>query len=165
MENKANSSSPLTLGTTEIQTIPPTVLSRSQLQEALIHLIKVLSLQSSTPEGWGSKYSSQYWEILYPYNSFCPETLWELFLSVGRRRLFQTRTHSMAQLVPFVCEMECLKGQSCTSDVSFHTHRNLWTSEEKVALVEALVWGWGFGFVVFVSVPAFPKKAFLFPLP
>nr|XP_047903441.1 mRNA-decapping enzyme 1A isoform X1 [Anser cygnoides] len=40
VENKANSSSPLTLGTTEIQTIPPTVLSRSQLQEALIHLIK-----------------------------------------------------------------------------------------------------------------------------
>uniref|UniRef100_A0A8B9QH13 5'-(N(7)-methylguanosine 5'-triphospho)-[mRNA] hydrolase n=1 Tax=Apteryx owenii TaxID=8824 RepID=A0A8B9QH13_APTOW len=41
VENKANSSSPpLTLGTTEIQTIPPTVLSRAQLQEALIHLIK-----------------------------------------------------------------------------------------------------------------------------
>ncbi|NXX89386.1 DCP1A enzyme, partial [Centropus bengalensis] len=40
VENKTNSSSPLTLGTTEIQTIPPTVLSRSQLQEALIHLIK-----------------------------------------------------------------------------------------------------------------------------
>ncbi|XP_064931383.1 mRNA-decapping enzyme 1A isoform X1 [Columba livia] len=40
VENKANSSSPLTLGTSEIQTIPPTVLSRSQLQEALIHLIK-----------------------------------------------------------------------------------------------------------------------------
>ncbi|NXY48005.1 DCP1A enzyme, partial [Ceuthmochares aereus] len=40
VENKNNSSSPLTLGTTEIQTIPPTVLSRSQLQEALIHLIK-----------------------------------------------------------------------------------------------------------------------------
>ncbi|KFW00746.1 mRNA-decapping enzyme 1A, partial [Fulmarus glacialis] len=40
VENKVNSSSPLTLGTTEIQTIPPTVLSRSQLQEALIHLIK-----------------------------------------------------------------------------------------------------------------------------
>ncbi|NXT55490.1 DCP1A enzyme, partial [Pluvianellus socialis] len=40
VENKANSSSPLTLGTTEIQTMPPTVLSRSQLQEALIHLIK-----------------------------------------------------------------------------------------------------------------------------
>ncbi|NXX51740.1 DCP1A enzyme, partial [Tricholaema leucomelas] len=40
VENKANSSSPLTLGTTEVQTIPPTVLSRSQLQEALIHLIK-----------------------------------------------------------------------------------------------------------------------------
>ncbi|XP_072203322.1 mRNA-decapping enzyme 1A isoform X1 [Excalfactoria chinensis] len=39
-ENKANSSSPLTLGTTELQTVPPTVLSRSQLQEALIHLIK-----------------------------------------------------------------------------------------------------------------------------
>ncbi|NXJ15726.1 DCP1A enzyme, partial [Odontophorus gujanensis] len=39
-ENKTNSSSPLTLGTTEIQTVPPTVLSRSQLQEALIHLIK-----------------------------------------------------------------------------------------------------------------------------
>ncbi|KFV88105.1 mRNA-decapping enzyme 1A, partial [Struthio camelus australis] len=40
VENKAHSSSPLTLATTEIQTIPPTVLSRSQLQEALIHLIK-----------------------------------------------------------------------------------------------------------------------------
>ncbi|XP_074862180.1 mRNA-decapping enzyme 1A isoform X3 [Carettochelys insculpta] len=40
MENKASSSSPLTLGATEIQTIPPTVLSRSQLQETLIHLIK-----------------------------------------------------------------------------------------------------------------------------
>ncbi|NXL83310.1 DCP1A enzyme, partial [Alectura lathami] len=40
VENKGNSSSPLTLGTTEIQTMPPTVLSRSQLQEALIHLIK-----------------------------------------------------------------------------------------------------------------------------
>ncbi|NXA75470.1 DCP1A enzyme, partial [Thryothorus ludovicianus] len=39
VENKA-SSSPLTLGTTEIQTTSPTVLSRSQLQEALIHLIK-----------------------------------------------------------------------------------------------------------------------------
>ncbi|XP_054243373.1 mRNA-decapping enzyme 1A [Indicator indicator] len=39
VDNKA-SSSPLTLGTTEVQTIPPTVLSRSQLQEALIHLIK-----------------------------------------------------------------------------------------------------------------------------
>ncbi|NWV04970.1 DCP1A enzyme, partial [Ptilonorhynchus violaceus] len=40
VENKASSSSPLTLGTTEIQATPPTVLSRSQLQEALIHLIK-----------------------------------------------------------------------------------------------------------------------------
>ncbi|KAF2987646.1 hypothetical protein EK904_006021 [Melospiza melodia maxima] len=40
VENKPSSSSPLTLGTTEIQTTPPTVLSRSQLQEALIHLIK-----------------------------------------------------------------------------------------------------------------------------
>ncbi|XP_059336144.1 mRNA-decapping enzyme 1A isoform X3 [Ammospiza nelsoni] len=40
VENKPRSSSPLTLGTTEIQTTPPTVLSRSQLQEALIHLIK-----------------------------------------------------------------------------------------------------------------------------
>ncbi|NXB67448.1 DCP1A enzyme, partial [Struthidea cinerea] len=40
VENKASSSSPLTLGTTEIQITPPTVLSRSQLQEALIHLIK-----------------------------------------------------------------------------------------------------------------------------
>ncbi|XP_067400274.1 mRNA-decapping enzyme 1A [Emydura macquarii macquarii] len=40
MENKASSSSPLTLGATEIQTISPTVLSRSQLQETLIHLIK-----------------------------------------------------------------------------------------------------------------------------
>ncbi|NXY06864.1 DCP1A enzyme, partial [Pteruthius melanotis] len=40
VENKAGSSSPLTLGTTEIQSTPPTVLSRSQLQEALIHLIK-----------------------------------------------------------------------------------------------------------------------------
>ncbi|NXD37666.1 DCP1A enzyme, partial [Copsychus sechellarum] len=40
VENKASSSSPLTLATTEIQTTPPTVLSRSQLQEALIHLIK-----------------------------------------------------------------------------------------------------------------------------
>ncbi|NXO40678.1 DCP1A enzyme, partial [Locustella ochotensis] len=40
VESKASSSSPLTLGTTEIQTTPPTVLSRSQLQEALIHLIK-----------------------------------------------------------------------------------------------------------------------------
>ncbi|NXC05191.1 DCP1A enzyme, partial [Orthonyx spaldingii] len=40
VENKASSSSPLTLGTTEIQTAPPTILSRSQLQEALIHLIK-----------------------------------------------------------------------------------------------------------------------------
>ncbi|XP_061218329.1 mRNA-decapping enzyme 1A isoform X1 [Neopsephotus bourkii] len=40
VENKASSSSPLTLGTTDIQAIPPTVLSRSQLQEALIHLIK-----------------------------------------------------------------------------------------------------------------------------
>ncbi|NXP46079.1 DCP1A enzyme, partial [Heliornis fulica] len=40
VENKTNSSSPLTLGTTEIKTIPPTVLSRSQLQETLIHLIK-----------------------------------------------------------------------------------------------------------------------------
>ncbi|XP_053845291.1 mRNA-decapping enzyme 1A isoform X2 [Vidua macroura] len=40
VENKASSSSPLTLGPTEIQTTPPTVLSRSQLQEALIHLIK-----------------------------------------------------------------------------------------------------------------------------
>uniref|UniRef100_A0A8B9FIA9 5'-(N(7)-methylguanosine 5'-triphospho)-[mRNA] hydrolase n=1 Tax=Amazona collaria TaxID=241587 RepID=A0A8B9FIA9_9PSIT len=40
VENKASSSSPLTVGTTDIQTIPPTVLSRSQLQEALIHLIK-----------------------------------------------------------------------------------------------------------------------------
>ncbi|NXD22219.1 DCP1A enzyme, partial [Spelaeornis formosus] len=40
VENKASSSSPLTLGTTEIQSTPPTVLSRSQLQEALIHLIK-----------------------------------------------------------------------------------------------------------------------------
>lgn len=59
VESKANSSSPLTLGTTEIQSIPPTVLSRSQLQEALIHLIKVLSLQSSVPEGCGSKHSSQ----------------------------------------------------------------------------------------------------------
>ncbi|NXK36314.1 DCP1A enzyme, partial [Piprites chloris] len=40
VENKASSSSPLTLAATEIQTKPPTVLSRSQLQEALIHLIK-----------------------------------------------------------------------------------------------------------------------------
>ncbi|NXU50858.1 DCP1A enzyme, partial [Turnix velox] len=40
VENKANSSSPLTLGTAEVQPVPPTVLSRSQLQEALIYLIK-----------------------------------------------------------------------------------------------------------------------------
>ncbi|NXF90063.1 DCP1A enzyme, partial [Eubucco bourcierii] len=40
VENKVSSSSPLTLGTTEVQAIPPAVLSRSQLQEALIHLIK-----------------------------------------------------------------------------------------------------------------------------
>ncbi|XP_024079254.1 mRNA-decapping enzyme 1A [Terrapene carolina triunguis] len=40
IENKASSSSPLTLGATEIQIMPPTVLSRSQLQETLIHLIK-----------------------------------------------------------------------------------------------------------------------------
>ncbi|KAM9133225.1 mRNA-decapping enzyme 1A [Pangshura tecta] len=40
IESKASSSSPLTLGATEIQTMPPTVLSRSQLQETLIHLIK-----------------------------------------------------------------------------------------------------------------------------
>uniref|UniRef100_K7F5Y1 5'-(N(7)-methylguanosine 5'-triphospho)-[mRNA] hydrolase n=1 Tax=Pelodiscus sinensis TaxID=13735 RepID=K7F5Y1_PELSI len=39
-ENKASTSSPLTVGATEIQTMPPTVLSRSQLQETLIHLIK-----------------------------------------------------------------------------------------------------------------------------
>ncbi|NWX88265.1 DCP1A enzyme, partial [Nothoprocta pentlandii] len=40
VENKATSSSPVTLGTTEMQTMAPTVLSRAQLQEALIHLIK-----------------------------------------------------------------------------------------------------------------------------
>ncbi|XP_044307202.1 mRNA-decapping enzyme 1A isoform X1 [Varanus komodoensis] len=40
MENKVGSSSPLTLGAVEVQTLPPTVLSRSQLQETLIHLIK-----------------------------------------------------------------------------------------------------------------------------
>ncbi|XP_053889658.1 mRNA-decapping enzyme 1A isoform X2 [Malaclemys terrapin pileata] len=40
IETKASSSSPLTLGATEIQTMPPTVLSRSQLQDTLIHLIK-----------------------------------------------------------------------------------------------------------------------------
>uniref|UniRef100_A0A7M4FQI7 5'-(N(7)-methylguanosine 5'-triphospho)-[mRNA] hydrolase n=1 Tax=Crocodylus porosus TaxID=8502 RepID=A0A7M4FQI7_CROPO len=40
VENKATPSSPLTLGATEIQAMPPTVLSRSQLQETLIHLIK-----------------------------------------------------------------------------------------------------------------------------
>lgn len=72
VENKVNSSSPVTLGT-EVQTIPPTVLSRSQLQEALIHLIKVLSLQSLLPEEWGSKLSSQHGEILYPFNFFSTE--------------------------------------------------------------------------------------------
>ncbi|KYO29806.1 mRNA-decapping enzyme 1A [Alligator mississippiensis] len=40
VENKATPSSPLTLGATEIQAMSPTVLSRSQLQETLIHLIK-----------------------------------------------------------------------------------------------------------------------------
>ncbi|NWI14712.1 DCP1A enzyme, partial [Crypturellus soui] len=40
VENKAISSSPLTLGTAEIQPMAPAVLSRAQLQEALIHLIK-----------------------------------------------------------------------------------------------------------------------------
>ncbi|XP_053154338.1 mRNA-decapping enzyme 1A isoform X1 [Hemicordylus capensis] len=40
MENKVSSSSPLTLGAMDVQTLPPTVLSRSQLQETLIHLIK-----------------------------------------------------------------------------------------------------------------------------
>ncbi|NXA45181.1 DCP1A enzyme, partial [Nothocercus julius] len=40
VENKALSSSPLTLGTAEIQTVAPAVLSRAQLQEALIHLLK-----------------------------------------------------------------------------------------------------------------------------
>ncbi|XP_019360558.1 PREDICTED: mRNA-decapping enzyme 1A isoform X1 [Gavialis gangeticus] len=40
VENKATPPSPLTLGATEIQAMPPTVLSRSQLQETLIHLIK-----------------------------------------------------------------------------------------------------------------------------
>uniref|UniRef100_A0A8D0GA17 mRNA-decapping enzyme C-terminal domain-containing protein n=1 Tax=Sphenodon punctatus TaxID=8508 RepID=A0A8D0GA17_SPHPU len=40
VENRANSSSPLTIGATEIQTLPPSVLNRSQLQETLIHLIK-----------------------------------------------------------------------------------------------------------------------------
>ncbi|XP_048346124.1 mRNA-decapping enzyme 1A [Sphaerodactylus townsendi] len=38
MESKVGSSSPLPLG--DVQTLPPTVLSRSQLQETLIHLIK-----------------------------------------------------------------------------------------------------------------------------
>nr|XP_056716903.1 mRNA-decapping enzyme 1A [Euleptes europaea] len=40
MESKADSSSPLTLGVTDVQALPPTVLNRSQLQETLIHLIK-----------------------------------------------------------------------------------------------------------------------------
>ncbi|KAM8799598.1 mRNA-decapping enzyme 1A [Eudromia elegans] len=40
VESKANSSSPLTLGTTDMQATAPPVLSRTQLQEALIHLIK-----------------------------------------------------------------------------------------------------------------------------
>uniref|UniRef100_A0ACB8EHV2 Uncharacterized protein n=1 Tax=Sphaerodactylus townsendi TaxID=933632 RepID=A0ACB8EHV2_9SAUR len=40
MESKVGSSSPLPLG--DVQTLPPTVLSRSQLQETLIHLIKIL---------------------------------------------------------------------------------------------------------------------------
>ncbi|KAJ7316842.1 hypothetical protein JRQ81_003004 [Phrynocephalus forsythii] len=39
-ESKVASSSPLTLGTADVQTLPLTVLSRSQLQETLIHLIK-----------------------------------------------------------------------------------------------------------------------------
>ncbi|XP_042306955.1 mRNA-decapping enzyme 1A isoform X2 [Sceloporus undulatus] len=39
-ENKVCSSSPLTVGAVDVQTFPPTVLSRSQLQETLIHLIK-----------------------------------------------------------------------------------------------------------------------------
>ncbi|XP_066473311.1 mRNA-decapping enzyme 1A [Tiliqua scincoides] len=39
-ENKVGSSSPLTLGAVDAQSLPPTVLSRSQLQETLIYLIK-----------------------------------------------------------------------------------------------------------------------------
>ncbi|XP_034293132.1 mRNA-decapping enzyme 1A [Pantherophis guttatus] len=39
MENKVGSPSPVTLGT-DVQTLPPAVLSRSQLQQTLIHLIK-----------------------------------------------------------------------------------------------------------------------------
>lgn len=70
VENKAGSSSPLTLGTTEIQTTPPTVLSRSQLQEALIHLIKVVSIQSSVSEGWGSKHRRQHWQFCTPVTPF-----------------------------------------------------------------------------------------------
>ncbi|XP_061474203.1 mRNA-decapping enzyme 1A [Rhineura floridana] len=40
IENKVGSASPLTLGAVDAQTLPPTVLSRSQLQETLIYLIK-----------------------------------------------------------------------------------------------------------------------------
>ncbi|XP_078241463.1 mRNA-decapping enzyme 1A isoform X2 [Pogona vitticeps] len=39
-ESKVSSSSPPTLGAADVQALPPTVLSRSQLQETLIHLIK-----------------------------------------------------------------------------------------------------------------------------
>ncbi|XP_034962221.1 mRNA-decapping enzyme 1A isoform X1 [Zootoca vivipara] len=40
IENKVGSSSPLTLGAVDVPTLPPTVLTRSQLQETLIYLIK-----------------------------------------------------------------------------------------------------------------------------
>ncbi|KAJ6668365.1 hypothetical protein lerEdw1_015742 [Lerista edwardsae] len=40
IENKVGSSSPLTLGAVDVQSLPPVVLSRSQLQETLIYLIK-----------------------------------------------------------------------------------------------------------------------------
>lgn len=44
LERKASSSSPLTVGTSENQRKPSIILSKSQLQDTLIHLIKVCSL-------------------------------------------------------------------------------------------------------------------------
>lgn len=62
------------------------------------------------------------------------------------------------QLACFGCEMEDLEGQSCTLAVSFHIHVNLRTNEEKVALVEALIWGWEGWFCCLFKYPCFPKE-------
>lgn len=73
LERKASSPSPLTVGTPENQRKPSIILSKSQLQDTLIHLIKVCRISAS----FLISYLNKAWYILVQiqkpaWHSLCP---------------------------------------------------------------------------------------------